>query len=399
MAWGPAAGDSVQVRAASRSVHRGGGSWNRIPSGLAAADTKTPPSLPPSAEYQAVIAPILETHCYECHGDGFDKGKVAFDALDTDEKILKPDLWLRVLNNTRAGLMPAERKPRLSAAEQQKLERWIKYGVFKIDPHNPDPGRVTVRRLNRVEYRNTVHDLLGVDYNTDHEFPPDDTGFGFDNIGDALTTSPMLMEKYVAAAQTIVARGRADGAAQTHRTDRERPVVRRPNARVKWGKRQLVFSEPANIGASFKTGLAGTYRVKLDMEVNGAYTPDPGKARIIFKIDGKEFLNQEFAYHDEKDYVFESTHKWQPASHQLTIELQPTVPAEKKETIIDLFVHKVTIEGPLEKAHWVKTENYDRYFPRPVPEWRQATSRLCQGTAGRVCAEGLSPAVVAARWR
>ena len=78
--------------------------------------------------------------------------------------------------------------------------------MFRIDPRNPDPGRVTVRRLNRVEYRNTVHDLLGVDYNTDHEFPPDDTGFGFDNIGDALTMSPMLMEKYVAAAQTIVAK-------------------------------------------------------------------------------------------------------------------------------------------------------------------------------------------------
>ena len=62
-----------------------------------------------------------------------------------------------------------------------------------------------MRRLNRVEYRNTVKDLLGVDYNTDHEFPPDDTGFGFDNIGDALTTSPMLMEKYVAAAQTVIA--------------------------------------------------------------------------------------------------------------------------------------------------------------------------------------------------
>jgi hypothetical protein len=53
-------------------------------------------------------------------------------------------------------------------------------GVY-VDPQNPDPGRVTLRRLNRVEYRNTVHDLLGVDYNTDHEFPPDDSGFGFDN--------------------------------------------------------------------------------------------------------------------------------------------------------------------------------------------------------------------------
>jgi len=334
------------------------------PLGLAAADTKDPTI----AEYHSVIAPILETHCYECHGDGYDKGKIAFDTLDTDEKILKPDLWLKVLNNTRAGLMPAEQKPRLSAAEQQKLERWIKYGVFKIDPRNPDPGRVTVRRLNRVEYRNTIHYLLGVDYNTDHEFPPDDTGFGFDNIGDALTTSPMLMEKYVAAAQTIV----GEAVPTAPRKPIEQVVkgmsFEGKGAGLKWGKRQLVFSEPANVGASFKTGMAGTYRVKLDLEVNGAYTPDPGKARIIFKIDGKEFLNQEFAYHDEKAYEFESSHKWQPSEHQLTIELQPTVPPEKKETIIDLFVHKVTIEGPLEKTHWVKTENYDRYFPRPVPD-------------------------------
>ena len=55
-------------------------------------------------------------------------------------------------------------------------------------------------------------------------------------------------------------------------------------------------------------------------------------------------------------------------STRLTIELQPTVPDEKKETIIDLFVNKVTIEGPLEKSQWVKTENYERYFPRAVPD-------------------------------
>src|SRR5881394_3870970 len=105
--------------------------------------------------YQSTIVPILEDHCYECHGDGYDKGKVAFDRLESDEQILKPELWFKVLLNTRAGLMPAERKPRLSPAEQQQLERWVKYGVFGIDAQNPDPGRVTIRRLNRVEYRNT----------------------------------------------------------------------------------------------------------------------------------------------------------------------------------------------------------------------------------------------------
>ena len=96
-----------------------------------------------------------------------------------------------------------------------------------------------MRRLNRVEYRNTVHDLLGVDYNTDHEFPPDDSGFGFDNIGDALTISPMLMEKYVAAAQAVI----AEAVPTAPRKPAEQVVlghdVRWHQCALKWGKRQL----------------------------------------------------------------------------------------------------------------------------------------------------------------
>src|SRR5689334_22167539 len=323
---------------------------------------------PAITEYRNVVSPILEKHCYECHGDGYDKGKVAFDALETDDQILQTDLWLRVLNNTRAGLMPAEKKPHLSPTEQAKLEHWIKYDVFQIDPANPDPGRVTVRRLNRVEYRNTVRDLIGVDYNTDHEFPPDDTGFGFDNIGDALTMSPMLMEKYVAAAQTIVAEAVPTAPNKPAEQTIKGWAFEGTNAKLKWNKRQLTFNDPANVSTTFNTALAGTYRVKLDLEINGTYTPDPGKARLIVKVDGQEVRSQELAYHDEKAFVVESTHQWQPSDHTVTIELQPTVPEGKKETITDLFVSKVRIEGPLEKSQWVKTENYDRYFPRAVPE-------------------------------
>src|SRR4030095_2377211 len=82
---------------------------------------------------------------------------------------------------------------------------WIKKDVFGIDTNNPDPGRVTIRRLNRVEYRNTIRDLMGFEFQVEEELPPDDTGYGFDNIGDVLTVSPMLLEKYMQAAETIVA--------------------------------------------------------------------------------------------------------------------------------------------------------------------------------------------------
>jgi mono/diheme cytochrome c family protein len=320
--------------------------------------------------YQQTVLPLLEKHCYECHGDGYDKGKVAFDQLETPDQILAPDLWVKVLVNTRAGLMPADQKPRLSPAEQATLERWIKRDVFHIDPKNPDPGRVTVRRLNRVEYRNTVRDLLGVDYNTEHEFPPDDTGFGFDNIGDALTTSPMLMEKYVAAAQTIIRQSVPLAPRKPAEHEVAGSEFAGTNARTKWGKRQLLFSEPASVAASFKNELPGSYRVKFDLQVNGTYTPDPGKARLVLKVDGREVTNQELVYFDEKDFVFDSSHKLKPGEHTLSIELEPTVPPGSPKTITDLFLNKVIVEGPLEKARWVATRDYEKFFPRPVPEGR-----------------------------
>ena len=70
----------------------------------------------------------------------------------------------------------------------------------------PDPGRVTVRRLNRVEYNNTVRDLFGVDIKPAEDFPSDDVGHGFDNIGDVLSLSPVLMERYLAASETVAQR-------------------------------------------------------------------------------------------------------------------------------------------------------------------------------------------------
>src|SRR5258706_1456858 len=161
--------------------------------------------LPAAARFRKNARPILEKYCSDCHLDGMNKGGVAFDEFKSDDALLaKHDLWQAVLKNTRAGLMPPAKKPQPSPEERQRLEEWIKFDAFGINPRNPDPGRVTARRLNRTEYRNTIRDLMGIDYNTEVEFPADDTGYGFDNIGDVLTVSPMLLEKYMAAARTIV---------------------------------------------------------------------------------------------------------------------------------------------------------------------------------------------------
>src|SRR6266404_9880401 len=106
-----------------------------------------------TVDFHNRVEPILAKYCSDCHMDGEKKGDVDFDEVKAGCGLGENhDLWLKVLKNIRSGLMPPEKKPRPSAEERRDLEAWIKYEAFGIDPKAPDPGRVTVRRLNRVEY-------------------------------------------------------------------------------------------------------------------------------------------------------------------------------------------------------------------------------------------------------
>ena len=159
----------------------------------------------PAPDYQREILPVLREYCYDCHGEGSKKGGVSLDRFSSVEEFARePKHWLAVWRNLDSQLMPPSDKPQLSGDQRALLQRWIENAVFKVDLANPDPGRVTVRRLNRDEYRNTVRDLLGVDFDTFDRFPPDDSGDGFENNGDVLSISPLLSEKYLEAAKEIV---------------------------------------------------------------------------------------------------------------------------------------------------------------------------------------------------
>ena len=197
--------------------------------------------------------------------------------------------------------------------DQQKLERWIKNTVFEIDPKYPDPGRVTVRRLNRVEYRNTIHDLMGINYNADAEFPPDDTGYGFDDIGDVLTISPMLMEKYLAAANDIV----GQAVPTVARVIPEHTVAGRQFMRIRGGqggddgrrgRKESSFSmsyyEAAFASNTFMVNTAGSYTVGLDLAVKGTFEFDPGQCRVVFKVNDHELLRKEFGWYRQQDVPF-----------------------------------------------------------------------------------------------
>src|SRR4030095_9466921 len=113
------------------------------------------------------------------------------------------------------------------------------------------PGHVTLRRLNRTEYANTVRDLLGVEFATEVEFPPDDTRYGFDNIGEVLTLSPILLEKYMAAAASIVGSAVPMGPRESTETKIPARAFRSgdapPGGRENPSTLSLSFYEPATV--------------------------------------------------------------------------------------------------------------------------------------------------------
>ncbi|MEX2142131.1 MAG: DUF1592 domain-containing protein [Pirellulales bacterium] len=319
-----------------------------------------------SVTYRESIQPLLETYCYACHGDGETNGGVAFDGLKSPaESAGNRQLWWRVLKNVRAGIMPPEGEDRPNAEEARQLEQWVKRQAFAIDPHDPDPGRVTVRRLNREEYRNTIRDLMGIDFKAFEEFPPDDSGYGFDNIGDVLSVSPLLLEKYLQAAETIV----TEAVPTVSKLVREQTLAGR-DFRDAEGQRfeQLTFYEEALVAKTFEAPQSGDYRIHARLFVRGAFDFDPGRAEVSFKLDGQKRWQEELKWEDNKRVEFQLNEKLEPGEHRITIELKPLTPLDEKKTSVDLRVDSVRIEGPLAKEHWVRPRNFERFFTRDAPE-------------------------------
>jgi len=162
-----------------------------------------------SGGFSGTALPFLEKHCYECHGGKKTKGDLNLKEI-RDESRLLPELklWRGVLHQVNTGEMPPKKHTSQPAPQEitdfnQALEEALAAAEAKLPP---DPGRVTARRLNRTEYNNTVRDLLDVDFNASENFPADDIGHGFDNIGDVLSVSPVHLERYLDAADGIAER-------------------------------------------------------------------------------------------------------------------------------------------------------------------------------------------------
>ena len=148
---------------------------------------------------QTPLESTANRYCVACHNDKLHTAGLSLASIDTAPS----DTLEKVLRKLRSGEMPPVGMPAPDAATRSNIVHWLETRLDKAATEHPDPGAPGIHRLNRAEYRNSVRDLLGLDMDHAANLPPDDSGYGFDNIADALTVSPLHMEKYLASARHI----------------------------------------------------------------------------------------------------------------------------------------------------------------------------------------------------
>lgn len=270
----------------------------------------TPPQPRPAdqqaADYETEVKPFFARYCLSCHSGDKAKGGLQFDKYTTEADVRK---YRAVAERVRvvldAGTMPPE-DPQPEDSERTRVLNWLETRVLKVDcSKGVDPGRVTIRRLNRTEYNNTIRDLLSTDIRAADDFPSDDVGYGFDNIGDVLSLPPVLFEKYLIAAERI-----SDYVIRTPEGDRE--PLKTENGRT--------LASNSQIPLEFEVQTAGEYRLR-----SRAWAQQAGdeNAKMELKLDDRTIDTVEVVAEDGKG-----------ANHDLVLKLDPG-----KHTFVAAFIN------------------------------------------------------------
>ena len=174
------------------------------------ASSNNGPGVDPAAAgaFSKSVAPFVVKYCGDCHSGATPEAKLDLTKYGDVAAVLHDrKTWHKVFFKLEAGEMPPQDQTQPKPDEIARVTHWIDDQLARPVPLAlQDPGRMTIRRLNRAEYNNTIRDLMAIDFHPADDFPTDDVGEGFDNIAAVLSLSPILMEKYLAAAEQCVNR-------------------------------------------------------------------------------------------------------------------------------------------------------------------------------------------------
>ena len=148
-----------------------------------------------------ILDNTLQQYCVVCHNETLRTADFSLEGVTASELSRHTSALEKVLRRLASGEMPPSGMPRPSESARFELVSWLEARLDEHASDNPNPGSPAIHRLNRAEYSNAIRDLLGIDLDHSEDLPADDSGYGFDNIGDVLTVSPLHIEKYISAAR------------------------------------------------------------------------------------------------------------------------------------------------------------------------------------------------------
>ena len=322
--------------------------------------------------FRDAILPTLKTYCFDCHSGDSREGGVHFDLENNDGLLEDKGLWLKVLRNIRADMMPPRDSEQPTKESKRTLTNWIHSHVFEINANDLFPGVSPIRRLNRTEYRNTIRDLMGVDFNAEVVFPPDDTGFGFDNVSEAMSLSPMLIEKYFQAARTIVAEAvpKATWVAPSSKWYGKEFLS---EDHSKNGK-SIRHDQPATLRKDFEIKHAAEYHLLIKEKLHGSFDFHPGNYSIQCSLDGNELYFAKYKW--EENNIIEHSYAvtLDPGPHYISVQLSTLENSDFEITEAELKTRSVTyeilsamLEGPKDEAFREHPQGYEFFFPRETP--------------------------------
>ncbi|MFM8274206.1 MAG: DUF1592 domain-containing protein [Gemmata sp.] len=340
---------------------------------------------PEDDTFKAKVLPFIQKYCVECHKGEKAKGGLALDGYTTEAQARKDRKnWAAMQHVIASGEMPpaeAKKAPKPTKDEKEFILGWIEGTLTKVDcsPDKPkDPGRVTIRRLNRAEYNNTVRDLCGVDFSPAEDFPSDDVGYGFDNIGDVLSFQPILLEKYLAAADKVLAAALTvpEPVKSSKQTFRPQNILVIPReAKSKDPGVKIVFrSEGSAFLEKFNFPAEGEYLVRFRGWGTKAGDAHPS---VTVRVDGKDVKAFTVDGEPARAKTYEASVRVTGGEKRVAVAFTNAFEDKEGKKAREFGVETIEIEGP--------------FSPVPPPE--AASTRLLlvarpgAGTDARAAAE------------
>jgi hypothetical protein len=357
-----------------------------VPRSSDAARDSKPPTQP--------TAQLFEKYCFECHGDGVAKGKIALDEMLENAKSSSHHTdWEKAWKIVRHEFMPPAGAERPSPTERRAITQWIEQSALGVDYDHPDPGRVTIRRLNRMEYDYTVTDLFGVDLSADQNYisdrslerralrdrlPPDDTAFGFDNNGDFLSLSPALLEKFIGLAEYVVENVIVLDGPRHPRLDLGRAGLK--TTRSEASKR---FEQSVN----FELQHTGPYLVEAQFSA-GNFAELAGTYEFVIRMDDRQLTRDEILVGGHKIHKYSENLDLEKGRHQLVLSALPIKGDAKGKTNYLEFRPGIQLTGPIGTGIYEYPESHRKVFfhgdpPKGLHERRAYARAIVQRVADR----------------